>query len=364
MTSDRGARIGATDVFIDEPRPVRDGETLDTARLRAFLKEQLDCSGDIEVSQFPSGYSNLTYQVRLGGEEFVLRRPPFGSKVKSAHDMGREFRVLQALHKVYPAAPRPLCYCDQPYVIGAPFYVMERLRGVILRGKRPDGFHMSPDQVRACCESLVRHLAALHAIDYEAAGLAELRKSGSYVERQVMGWTDRYRGSQTDDVPAIDQTAAWLKSNYPADTAAVMLHGDYKFDNLVLDPADLTRIMGVLDWEMATIGDPLMDLGTVLSYWVEAGDPSMGRVQCFLTSEPGAMTRREIADYYGEYAGRDVSNIRFYYVFALLKLAVIVQQIYYRYKQGLTCDERFAPLIFMVGALGMRAVEVIETGRI
>lgn len=350
--------------LLDTAREVRAGEELDIPRLQAFLGEQCGLSGPVEVRQFPSGFSNLTYSVRVGERELVLRRPPFGSKVKSAHDMGREYRVLNALSRVYSPAPRPLIHCDDTSVLGAPFYIMERICGVILRGKKPENFSMPPDGVRTCCEALVRNLAALHAIDFEAAGLADLRKTGSYVERQVMGWTDRYYGSQTDDIPAIDQTAQWLKTNYPADTAACIVHGDYKFDNIVLDPNDLTRIIGVLDWEMATIGDPLMDLGTVLSYWVEPGDPSMGRVQCFLTSEPGAMTRREVADYYGKVTGCDVSNIRFYFVFALLKLAVIVQQIYYRYKQGLTQDERFAPLIFMVGALGLRATDVIETGKI
>lgn len=349
---------------LDAPRDVRPGEELDLERLGAYLHEHLGLAGPLEVRQFPSGYSNLTYYVKAGDQELVLRRPPFGSKVKAAHDMGREYRVLSALSPVYPPAPAPLLLCEDLDVIGARFYVMRRIRGVILRSNKPQGFAMPPAQVRVCCENFTRCLAALHAVDYEAAGLGDLRRPGSYVARQVNGWIDRYYGSQTDEIPTIDATAQWLRTHYPADSGTVMLHGDFKFDNIVFDPEDLTRIIGVLDWEMATIGDPLMDLGTVLSYWVEQGDPSMGRVQCFLTSEPGAMTRLEIAEYYGEITGRDVSNIRFYFVFALLKLAVIVQQIYYRYKQGLTQDERFAPLIYMVGALGMRATEVIETGKI
>ncbi len=356
--------MGPSELPLDAPRDVRPGEELDLERLSACLRERLGLTGPLEVRQFPSGYSNLTYYVKAGDQELVLRRPPFGSKVKAAHDMGREYRVLSALSPVYPPAPEPLLFCEDSGVTGAQFYLMRRIRGVILRGSRPAGFTMPPARVRACCESFTRSLAALHAVDYEAAGLGDLRRPGSYVERQVAGWVDRYCGSQTDEIPAIDGTAQWLKAHYPTDSGAVMLHGDFKFDNIVFDPEDLTRVIGVLDWEMATIGDPLMDLGTVLSYWVEPGDPSMGRVQCFLTSEPGAMTRLEIAQYYGEITGRDVSNIRFYFVFALLKLAVIVQQIYYRYKQGLTRDERFAPLIYVVGALGMRATEVIETGQI
>jgi aminoglycoside phosphotransferase (APT) family kinase protein len=302
--------------------------------------------------------------LKAGGREYVLRRPPFGSKVKSAHDMGREHRVLSALHPVYPAAPKPLLFCDDMDIMGAQFYVMERIRGVILRGNRPGDWSLDAATVRGACEAMVRQLADLHALDYTAAGLAELRREGSYVERQVKGWIDRYHGSATDDIPAILETAAWLAANYPPDSGATLVHNDFKFDNVVLDPADLTRIIGVLDWEMCTIGDPLMDLGVMLSYWLQADDPNMGSVMCFLTMEPGALTRREIADMYAQVSGRSVDNLLFYYVFALFKLAVIVQQIYYRYKQGLTRDERFAPLIFMVAALGMRAQECIERGSI
>lgn len=349
--------------FVDTPRPVRTGEELDLDKLSGYLRSALpQWHGPIEVEQFPSGYSNLTYLLRIGNHELILRRPPFGSKVKAAHDMGREFRVLSALHPVYPLAPNPLALCEDPDVLGAPFYVMERIAGVILRGKRPPDFACAPETVRGCCESLVRNLAVLHAIDYRAAGLGDLRKEGSFVERQVHGWIDRYYQSQTDEVVHIDQAAAWLREHYPADCGSVLIHNDYKFDNLVLAPRDLTRIIGVLDWEMCTIGDPLMDLGNALSYWMEPKDPPLGTVPCFLTLEPGSMTRMQVAERYAQCTGRDISNISFYYVFGLLKLAVIVQQIYYRYKKGLTKDERFAPLILMVGALGIRAVETIETG--
>jgi len=248
--------------------------------------------------------------------------------------------------------------------MGAPFYVMERIEGIILRGKKPAGWSATPAQVRQACENLVDNLARLHKLDYQAAGLGDLRKEGSYVERQVQGWIKRYNGSQTDDIPAIEETAAWLAKNFPPDVAAVLVHNDYKFDNVVLDPQDFTQLIGVLDWEMCTIGDPLMDLGAALSYWMEPRDPSLGAVQCFLTCEEGAMTRQEVAERYAALTGYDISNIRFYFVFALFKLAVIVQQIYYRYKQGLTTDERFAPLILMVGALGMKATDVIESGEL
>ncbi len=347
--------------LLDEPRPVRPGEELDHAKLATYLKDNIpDIDAPLTIQQFPSGFSNLTYLIRAGNRALVLRRPPAGSKVKSAHDMGREFRILSALHPVYPPAPRPLAYCTDPEIIGAPFYVMERIKGVILRGKKPEGFTCAPELARRCCVSLVENLVHLHAVDYQAAGLADMRKEGSFVQRQVDGWIARYHGSQTDEIPAIEQTAAYMKENCPADTGAVFIHNDYKFDNIVLDPDDLTRIIGVLDWEMSTIGDPLMELGVALSYWTEPKDPSLGIVPCFLTREPGCMTRREIAEEYAKCTNRDITNLQFYYIFGLFKLAVIAQQIYYRYKQGLTKDERFAALLFVVATLGMMAAKVID----
>jgi len=349
--------------LLDGSTAVRTGEELDAGKLEAHLKQALpELSGPLVIEQFPSGFSNLTYLLRVGERELVLRRPPFGSKVKAAHDMGREYRVLSALHGRYPV-PKPLLLCDDPELIGAQFYVMERLRGVILRKERPQEWDVAPQTVRRCCEHFVQRLADLHALDWEAAGLGALRREGSYVERQVKGWIRRYQDAQTDDIPAVDEVAAWLEANYPEDVAAVIVHNDYKFDNVILAPDDLSEIIGVLDWEMCTIGDPLMDLGTTLSYWTQPDDIAMGIVQSFITTEPGAMTRQEIADRYAELTGRDTSRIAFYYVFALLKLAGIVQQIYYRYKHGLTKDKRFAPLIYMVGALGQKAVGVIERGR-
>lgn len=350
---------------IDTPKPIRAGEELDLARLETYLKDAIPgLDGPLAVSQFPSGFSNLTYLLKVGDRELVLRRPPFGSTVKSAHDMGREFTVLSGLHPIYPVAPKPLALCDDLAVMGAQFYVMERIRGAIFRGEKPAGFDASADTVRGCCAAFVKNLTDLHALDYASAGLGKLRKEGSYVERQVLGWIKRYGASQTDDVPMMDTVMAWLKANYPEDSGATLVHNDYKFDNVVLDPEDPTKIIGVLDWEMCTIGDPLMDLGTTLGYWIEKDDQDIGVIQCFLSQEPGMMSRRDVATLYGELTGRDTSNIQFYYVFALFKLAVIVQQIYYRYKQGLTKDERFAPLIYVVGALGNRGVACMESGAV
>lgn len=350
-------------VMPDEPRAVRSGEELDLTRLETFLKDRIPgLDGLPQVLQFPSGFSNLTYLIRMGTRDLVLRRPPVGSKVKAAHDMQREYRILNALHPVYTKVPQPLAYCDDPSVLGVPFYIMERIKGVILRGKKPEGFLCPPERVRKCCEVFVEHLAQLHRVDYNAVGLGDMRREGSFVRRQVEGWINRYRGSQTDDIPSIEQLAEYLQTNCPEDVDAVFIHNDFKFDNVVLAPDNFSTIIGILDWEMSTIGDPMMDLGVALSYWNEVKDISIGMVPCFLTLEPGSMTRRHVAEYYADITGRSIANILFYYAFGVLKLAVIAQQIYFRYKQGLTRDERFAPLIFVVGALGMTGVKALDTG--
>lgn len=340
------------------------------ARLGAFLDEQLPGEGEgdgLVVEQFPGGHSNLTYLVRHRGRELVLRRPPVGSKVATAHDMGREVRVLSALSRVWPKAPRPLVHCEDEAVLGCRFYVMERLRGVIVRGEGPSssggGATLTPEVARRMCEALVDGLAELHAVDYEAAGLGGLGHPEGYVERQVRGWTERYQGSRTDDLPVIDEVGAWLAAHLPRSGAPTLLHNDYKFDNLVLDPTDLGRILGVLDWEMATVGDPLMDLGTTLAYWTEAGDAAPLRALRFgPTTRPGMMTRAEVAARYAERTGRSVDEVVFYFAFGSFKTAVVGQQIYYRWKQGLTRDPRFAGLIEAVRLLGEQAARAIERG--
>jgi aminoglycoside phosphotransferase (APT) family kinase protein len=353
---------------LDEPRKVRKGEELDAEKLSAWLRAhvpELAGVGAIEIEQFPSGHSNLTYFLRGGEGGYVLRRPPFGSKVKSAHDMGREYRVLSRLHAAFEPAPEPLAYCEDESVIGSKFYLMRRVHGIILRKDLPSGLELGPAQLGELCRNLVDNLVRLHAVDYRKAGLADLGKPEGYVERQVRGWTERYTGSQTDEIESVIQVAKWLAERMPKDNPATLIHNDYKLDNVVLDPKQPTRIIGVLDWEMSTLGDPLMDLGTTLSYWVEADDPPQIQVVRWgPTALPGALTRAELAARYAEQSGRDVSNALFYYCFGLFKTAVVIQQIYYRYKQGLTKDERFAPLIHGVRILCDRAAQAIELGRI
>jgi aminoglycoside phosphotransferase (APT) family kinase protein len=302
--------------------------------------------------------------LRAGGREYVLRRPPFGSKVKSAHDMGREHRILSKLHAVYPLAPEPVVFCQDMDVMGAEFYMMRRLRGIILRKELPKGMDLGETAVRSLQEALVDNLVRLHSVDYEAAGLADLGKPEGYVERQVTGWTKRYAGSQTDDIPSVETVARWLADNRPADTGPALIHNDYKFDNVVLDPENPSEIIGVLDWEMSTIGDPLMDLGSTVSYWIQADDdPPMHVLRTGPTHLPGSMTRVEVVRRYAELTGRDTSNALFYYVFGLFKLAVVAQQIYYRYKQGLTKDERFAAMVMGVHILCNQGVKAIESGQ-
>jgi aminoglycoside phosphotransferase (APT) family kinase protein len=353
-------------VYLDSTRPVRPGEELPIPALERYLHDHLPgVAGPLAVEQFPHGHSNLTYLLRLGDAELVLRRPPFGNQVKTAHDMGREYRVLSKLSAVFAPAPRPYLYCEDDGVLGAPFYVMERRRGVVLRQTDAPGVALDPPAARRLCLALIDNLALLHSLDYQAAGLGDLGKPQGYVARQVTGWISRYGNARTDDVPAMDRAGRWLGEHMPAESGAALIHNDFKYDNLLLDADDLARVVAVLDWEMATVGDPLMDLGTTLSYWVEAGDPEPLR-QCAFgpTALPGSLTRREFAARYAERTGRDVSGLLFYYCFGLYKTAVIVQQIYARYVRGHTQDARFARMNERVAALSQAAAAAIETGQL
>ena len=349
--------------FEDRPRAVRAGEEIDPDVIRAFLIETLGREvAEVEIAQFPGGHSNLTYLVRAGTDELVLRRPPFGSKVKRAHDMGREHRVLSALSRWVDWAPEPVAHCADERLIGAEFYLMRRVRGIILRRSLPEGLEVGPEKARGLSETLIDTLVELHGLDPERVGLADLGRPEGYVERQVRGWTKRYEDAVTDEIAQMPRVAAWLEEEMPPSGPGVIIHNDYKFDNVVYDER-LERIVGVLDWEMATVGDALMDLGTSLSYWVEAPDSdAVKNIGFGPTVLPGMYTRKELADRYADKTGRDVSRILFYYVFGLFKTAVVLQQIYYRYQQGLTKDPRFAGLIFGVRLLAETADAAIARG--
>jgi aminoglycoside phosphotransferase (APT) family kinase protein len=338
---------------LDGTKPVRKGEELDVAALARFLDVPAET---IEITQFPGGHSNLTYLVKMGDREIVLRRPPFGNTVKTAHDMGREVRMLTRLGPHYDKAPRVVAHTEDASILGAPFYLMERVRGVIIRRALPEGA-----SARNISELVIDGLAELHAIDVTEKALLDLGKPEGFVERQVRGWSERYVAAQTDEIPDMPALSKWVSENMPASPPPTIVHNDWKHDNLVLSP-ELNRIVGVLDWEMSTIGDPLIDLGTTLAYWVGTGDDDLLRAVAFCpTTAEGSLTRKEVATRYAEKSGRDVSGMLFYYVFALFKNAVVAQQIYTRYKKGLTKDERFASFIYGVRALAAQASRSLET---
>lgn len=345
----------------EETRSVRPGEEIHIDKLSDFLRAHVaNLAGQLTVLQFPHGHSNLTYLLRSGSEEWVLRRPPFGNQVKTAHDMGREYRVLSGLSNVFPPAPRPLVYCDDEAVLGAPFYVMERRRGIILRRDWPAELPRDPNLLRQMCLSLVDTLADLHQINPTDAGLSAFGKPDGYVRRQIEGWTKRYRDAQTDQVPELEMAAAWLASRIPAESGTSLIHNDFKFDNVAFDPADPAKVSTVFDWEMATIGDPLMDLGTSLGYWVEESE--IGQLTASFigpTWLPGALTRGEFVERYALRRGLGSRDMRYYHVFGLFKIAVIVQQIYVRFARGFTTDARFANLNVCVRQLARQAAHAI-----
>ncbi len=355
--------------YIDIPQTVRQGEELNLENLKRFLHTEIpDLQGEIQIAQFPSGFSNLTYLLRIGEKEYVLRRPPFGANIKSAHDMSREYRILCSIAPAYPKVPKPLLYTDDTSIIGAEFYMMERVKGVILRQKPPQDLLLTPAMMLAISTSVIDNLAEIHLIDIQKYQLTHLGKPEGYVKRQVEGWVERYKKAETDHITAMNDTADWLLANMPsADNAPTLIHNDYKYDNVVLNPKRLDEIVAVLDWEMATVGDPLMDLGTTLGYWAEEGDTEVLK-NFSLTRLAGNLNRTQIVERYAERTGRNpvdlLEKIVFYYAFGCFKIGVIVQQIYARYKKGFTQDKRFANLIYLVHACGQCANKAIKTGKI
>jgi len=349
----------------DKSAEVREGEAFDVGRMETFIKDNIPgLNGALSVKQFPSGFSNLTYRLKIGDRELVMRRPPFGKKAKTAHDMSREYRILRSLKPVFPYVPEPVLYCDDPEVIGSTFYIMERFRGVILRRNFPRGLHLSEEEAAGLCENWVDVLVTLHGLDYKKIGLGDFGKPDGYVRRQVEGWTARYRDAYTDDAPDFEEVMQWLHAHMPGDSpAACVIHNDYKFDNVVLAPDNLSKIIGVLDWEMATIGDPLMDLGASLAYWVTSEDSEEVRmIRTLPTVSPGMLNREQLVESYLSKTGRTLSSFDFYLCFGLFRLAGIAQQIYYRFYHGQTRDERFGMLIVAVQVLERAAVKIMPEG--
>lgn len=339
---------------------VRKGEELDVASLAAYLRDKIEgAAAGITVRQFPSGHSNLTYLVETKAGEYVLRRGPLGPVAPKAHDMAREFQVLRAVHPHFPEAPNVFHLCTDPGIIGTVFYLMERRHGTVLRDHIPAQIEALPDHARRISEAFIDGMVRLHAIDLHAAGLVTLGKPEGFLERQVRGWADRWQRSKTEDLPEMEAVITWLHETLPASGPATLVHNDYKLDNVMLSSPD--RIEAVLDWEMATTGDPLADVGLTLCYWSWAAAPELGShgVQA-LTSGPGWLTREQFISRYAERSGRDLSRITYYEVLGIFKLAVILQQIYFRFHRGQTSDARFRDFDTRVKGLVMLAASLLE----
>jgi aminoglycoside phosphotransferase (APT) family kinase protein len=335
--------------------PVRDEDRFDVAQMHQWLQPFIGVDALPEVMQFRSGASNLTYLLQYPGLDLVLRKPPVGMKAASAHDMKREFLIQSRLQPVYPLVPSMIAMCDDQAVMGSDFYVMERVVGDIFRRDVPEG--VTPADVSVMADSLINGLVQLHAVD--ASILAELNKGPGYVQRQVDGWSKRYRNALTDDVPNGEKVMAWLDANRPDDVASCVIHGDWRIDNVVFN-LEQARIVGVLDWELATVGDPLMDLGSSLAYWVDRDDdPAFAALRRQPSHLPGMPTREEFVQRYLQLSGRSCDDFTFYEVFGLFRLAVIIQQIWARYRAGQTTNPAFAGFGDAVNTLVDRAETLI-----
>lgn len=352
-----------SDNIIDRPGRVRQGEEIEPAAIAKYLQSELqDLKGIPQIKQFKGGASNLTYRLDFEDRSYILRKPPIGKKAKGAHNMHREYDVMQKLKPHYSGVPAMINYCGDPNIIGAEFYVMELISGVIPRANLPKDLNPNPTEVRKMCMATIDKLVELHQIDYQAAGFADYYKGPGYVSRQIHGWSKRYTNARTPDVPDYQYVMDWLKAEMPDDLQPCIIHNDFRFDNLVYDPQDFTRIKGVLDWEMATVGDPMMDLGGSLAYWIEAADPYCWRL---LRRQPthlkGMLTRDELVDYYLEQRSLSVDNKKYYYIFGLFRLAVIIQQIYYRYYHQQTTNPQFKLLYIGVNMLERFCVKLIKS---
>ncbi|MFM1653834.1 phosphotransferase family protein [Brevibacillus sp. B_LB10_24] len=345
--------------------PVRPGEELNAEKVEHFLREHIARIPDapLEVEQFPAGHSNLTYLLRCGDWEAVLRRPPFGPVAPKAHDMKRESWILSLIHKVFPLAPKPYVFCEDDSIVGAPFYVMERKKGIVLDRQWPEGVECSPELCRRISESTVDTLARLHSLDWKTAGLGAIGRPEGFMERQVQGWIGRYERAKTDDIPVVEKTARWMLDHLPTSPPATIVHNDFKLNNMIFSAADPAEAVAVVDWEMTTIGDPLSDVAITVSYWDEAGDAEQLRNGfTSVTSLPGFISRREFLELYAAKSGRDLSEIDFYLTYAYYKVAVICQQIFYRWKMGQTHDPRFERLGGVVESLMHQANRIAMNG--
>jgi aminoglycoside phosphotransferase (APT) family kinase protein len=351
--------------LLDRAVPVRAGEGIDEEALGRYLTQQLPgLVTPLTITQFPGGASNLTYLVESGDREWVLRRPPPGARHKAAHDVLREARIMRALKPEFPFVPRVDVLCEDTAIIGTEFYLMERLRGVILRRDLPGGLALSPEQARALCHAVLDCLVRLHGVDVQAAGLSGFGRGEGYVKRQIEGWAEWFAKAHTDDVPDYAEVIRWLRANMPASESRIcLIHNDFRFDNVVLDASQGLVPIGVLDWEMATLGDPLMDLGASLAYWIEADDPpELRAMRRQPTHLPGMLTRREVVAYYRQATGSSIQDMTFYEVYGLFRLAGIGQQIYARYRKGEAKNPEFERFGDIVRYLESRALGLMAGG--
>ncbi|HEY6336652.1 MAG TPA: phosphotransferase family protein [Alphaproteobacteria bacterium] len=340
------------------PRP---GEDFDASRLIPYLRAHLpETDGPFTLRQFGGGHANLTYLARFGDTEYVVRRPPLGPIAPSAHDMKREHRVLATLPDVFPLAPRSYLYCEDTSIIGAEFHVMERRHGIVIRSDLPEEFKGNPPLARRIGEMVVDTLASLHVANPAAAKLGDLGRPDGYVERQLDGWIKRWHAAKDKDLATVDEAIAWLGKRVPKPQRVSLLHNDFKLDNMIVGADDPSHAVAVLDWDMCTRGDPLMDLGYMLNYWSEARDSPAWRNAAFMpTWHAGFPTRAEAVERYAGRTGLALDDIRWYHVFGVFKLTGVIQQIYIRYLRGQTSDARFAAFGERVRTLAEKACALI-----
>lgn len=334
--------------------PMRKGEELDVLALEAFLRSELLELPDeaLTVQQFSMGRSNLTYLLQMGDWKAVLRRPPLGPVAPKAHDMKREYLILKEMHPHFPAAPKPYLFSDGG-LLGTPFFIMERKQGIVLDTEFPEFITPTQKICQNISKTMVDNLVNLHSIDYTKTKLKEMTQPEGFMERQVSGWIRRYERSETDLIAGVEKLKQWLFHHIPVSGEPAIIHYDYKLNNSMFDET-LTKMVGLFDWEMTTVGDPLADLGAAMSYWIEPDDPELlknGMGTPPVTITPGFFSRKEFMELYAKKSGRDLSKMNFYLTFAYFKLAVICQQIYYRWKKGQTLDERFSGLNTFVNSL-------------
>ncbi|HLP49467.1 MAG TPA: phosphotransferase family protein [Chitinophagales bacterium] len=354
-----------SNTIIDTPKTVREEDRLDEKVIVEFLRSQnVDVKGNLEIKQFLGGASNLTYQLNFDNTSLILRTSPKGTKAKGAHDMGREFNIMQKLKPVYPYVPQMIAFCRDESLIGREFYIMEKLVGIIPRANLPKELNLNKDEVRSLCLSVIDKLIELHQVDIYKTGLNELGKGTGYCKRQIDGWTERYKKAKTWNVPSCNYVMDWLKANIPTEERSCLIHNDFRFDNVVLDDKNPMHVIGVLDWEMATIGDPLMDLGNSLAYWVQADDDFIARqTRRQPTHLPGMLTRKEVIAYYCDKMNYRAEDFTFYEVYGIFRLAVIMQQIYYRYHHKQTSNPAFKNFWLLVNYMNWRCKRLIAAAK-